>query len=93
LQRDILPLAQGITSILTPNSGRLFLTADLFGMYFFGYGNYVSSTGTLGLSLNRNLAIRGGYQLGSRYDINVDKNRLGVTLAQRGALVGLEVSF
>jgi hypothetical protein len=78
---------------LIPNSGRLFVTADLLGMYFFGYGNYVSGSATLGFSINRNLAIRGGYQLGSRYDISVDKNRLGVTLAQRGALVGLEVSF
>jgi hypothetical protein len=78
---------------LIPNSGRLFLTANLLGMYFFGYGNYVSSTATLGFSISRNLAIRGGYQLGSRYDINTDRNRLGVTLAQRGALAGLEVSF
>lgn len=78
---------------LIPDSGRLFVTANLLGMYFFGYGNYVSSTGTLGFSISRNFAIRGGYQLGSRYDINTKQHRLGVTLAQRGALVGLEVSF
>lgn len=78
---------------LIPNSGRLFVDANILGMYFFGYGNYISSQGTLGLTLTRNLAVRGGYQLASRLDVNTRTQRLGVTLSQKGALAGLEISF
>jgi hypothetical protein len=76
-----------------PNSGRLFVDANILGMYFFGYGNYVSSAGTLGFAFNRNVAIRGGYSLGSRAQINTKSNRLGLTLSQQGAIAGLEFSF
>jgi len=76
-----------------PNSSRLFVTANVMGMYFFGYGNYVSSVGTVGLTLTRNLAIRGGYQLGSRLNVNTQSNRIGLNLTQKGAVAGLEVSF
>lgn len=78
---------------LIPNSGRLFVDANVLGMYFFGYGNYVSSMGTLGFSLAKHIAIRGGYSLGSRYEIKTRNDRLGMTLSQHGALAGLEFSF
>ena len=78
---------------LIPNSGRLFVDANVLGMYFFGYGNYVSTMGTLGFTVVKHVAIRGGYSLGSRFDINTKTNRVGVTLSQHGALVGLELSF
>jgi hypothetical protein len=38
-------------------------------MYFFGYGNFLSSTGTAGIGLARRLSINGGYAMGSRYTI------------------------
>jgi hypothetical protein len=80
---------------LIPNSNRLFVGGNLLGMYFFGYGNFISSYGTLGLSLNKHLNLQGGYQLGSRFDIKSDlkSSRIGVNLSQKGAVAGLEVSF
>jgi hypothetical protein len=72
---------------------RFFVTANVLGMYFFGYGNYVSSQGTAGFNLTKNLALRGGYQLGSRFNVNTSSKRLGLSLTQVGALAGLEVSF
>jgi len=78
---------------LIPNSGRLFLDANVLGMYFFGYGNYVSSIGTMGFSLGKHMAIRGGYSLGSRYEIKTKTDRIGMTLSQHGAVAGLEFSF
>lgn len=80
---------------LIPNSNRLFVGGNLLGMYFFGYGNFISSYGTLGLSLNKHLNLQGGYQLGSRFDIKSDlrSGRIGVNLSQKGAVAGLEVSF
>jgi hypothetical protein len=72
---------------------RFFVTANVLGMYFFGYGNWVSSQGTLGFKFTKNLAVRGGYQLASRFDINTKTQRIGVNLSQKGALAGLEISF
>jgi hypothetical protein len=72
---------------------RFFVTANVLGMYFFGYGNYVSSQGTVGLKLTKNIALRGGYQLASRLNVNTKSQRLGVSLTQVGALAGLQLSF
>jgi hypothetical protein len=77
---------------LIPN-GRLFLAGNVLGMYFFGYGNFVSSYGTVGVSLNKHLNLQGGYQLSSRLNIKSKTNRIGLNLTQRGAVAGLEVSF
>jgi len=62
-------------------------------MYFFGYGNFISSYGTVGVALNRHLNFQGGYQLASRLNINSKGNRIGLNLSQSGAVAGLEVSF
>jgi hypothetical protein len=78
---------------LLPDSSRLFVTANVLGMYFFGYGNFVSSTGTVGLTLTRHIALRGGYQLGSRLNVNTKSDRIGLDLTQKGAVAGFEFSF
>jgi hypothetical protein len=77
------------------NSPRVFVEGDVYGMYFFGYGNFVSSFGTLGVNLTRRLSVNAGYQLGSRLVVkdDISTNRLGLTLTQKGPLVGLEFSF
>jgi hypothetical protein len=72
---------------------RFFVTGNVLGMYLFGYGNFVSSEGSLGVKLTKNIALRGGYQLGSRFNVNTESNRLGVSLTQKGAVAGLELSF
>jgi len=92
--RAPLPLAGPTFRLyVLPNSSRLFVTANVMGMYFFGYGNYVSSVGTVGLTLSRNFSLRGGYQLGSRLNVNTKSDRIGLNLTQKGAVAGLEVSF
>ena len=78
---------------LIPNSSRLFVSGNLLGMYFFGYGNFISSYGTVGFTLNQHLNLQGGYQLGSRLNINTKSDRIGLNLSQRGTVAGLEISF
>ncbi|HEX7894838.1 MAG TPA: hypothetical protein VF447_11650 [Terriglobales bacterium] len=78
---------------LIPNSRRLFVDGNVLGMYFFGYGNFISSYGTVGVAINKNINFQGGYQLGSRINIKSDTNRIGLNLTQTGAIAGLEVSF
>jgi hypothetical protein len=92
--RAPLPVAgPDVRYYLIPNSNRLFVSGNVFGMYFFGYGNFVSSRGTLGLSLNKYLNLQGGYQLSSRLVIKSKTDRIGLDLTQRGAIAGLQVSF
>jgi len=77
------------------NSPRLYVEGNLYGMYFFGYGNFVSTSDDVGVTLNKHLSLNAGYQLGSRLNVNVDgkKDRLGLSLTQKGPIVGAEVSF
>jgi hypothetical protein len=77
------------------NSPRVFVEGDVFGMYFFGYGNYLSSFGTLGITVTRRLSVNAGYQLGSRLVVNNNSssNRIGLSMTQKGPIVGLEFSF
>jgi len=67
----------------------------VYGMYFFGYGNYVSAWGDLGFTITRHLNAKLGYQLGSRLVVNrsTSTNRIGLNLTEKGPAVGLEVHF
>lgn len=77
------------------NSPRVFVEANAYGMYFFGYGNFVSSAGTLGFTVNRHLTLNAGYQLGSRLVVNNSSSadRIGLRLTHTGAIAGMEFSF
>ena len=78
---------------LLPHSSRLFVTGNVLGMYLFGYGNFVSTFDTLGLTLTKHLSLRGGYALASRLNVNTKTNRVGLGLTQKGPIAGLEVAF
>jgi hypothetical protein len=62
-------------------------------MYLFGYGNFVSSTGAIGVKLSKHFAATGGYQLGSHLVVNGSEDRIGLRFTQKGAVVGLQTSF
>lgn len=76
------------------NSPRLYVEGNLYGMYLFGYGNFLSTADDLGFTLTKHLSVNAGYQLGSRLVVN-NKNadRIGIHLTQQGPIVGLEASF
>jgi hypothetical protein len=104
---NLQPAAYGSASLLAPipvagpqyrlyltNSSRLFIEGNLYGMYLFGYGDFLSTTNTLGLTIQKHLSVNAGYSLGSRLVVNDNSTtRLGVHLIQQGVLVGLEASF
>jgi hypothetical protein len=77
------------------NSPRLFVEGQVNGMYFFGYGNFVSTADDIGLTITKHLSVNAGYQLGSRLVVKNDanSNRIGLRLTQSGAIVGLQASF
>ena len=90
-----IPVAGAEFRLYLTNSPRVFIEGNGYGMYFFGYGNFVSSAGTLGFSVNKHLSLNAGYQLGSRLIVNNNSssNRIGIDLTQKGPMVGLEFSF
>ena len=90
-----IPVAGPQARFYLTNSPRVFVEGNLYGMYFFGYGNFVSTSDNVGITLTRHLSVNAGYQLGSRLNVNVDskKDRLGLSLTQKGPIVGAEVSF
>jgi hypothetical protein len=75
--RAPLPVAgSNVRFYLLPNSSRLYVTGQLLGMYVFGYGDFLSTIVTLGLTVNRHFGIRAGYQLTQRFNINNRSNRI-----------------
>jgi hypothetical protein len=92
--RAPLPVAgPDVRLYLLPHSSRLFVTGNLLGMYFFGYGNFLSTIDTVGLTVNKHISARAGYQLGTRLNVNSKDNRIGLNLTQKGPVVGAEFSF
>lgn len=77
------------------NSPRLFVEGQVNGMYFFGYGNFVSTADGIGFAISKHLSLDAGYQLGSRLVVknSPSNNRVGLRLTQSGAIVGIEASF
>jgi len=75
------------------NSNRLSLQGSVTGMPFFGYGNFVSARANVGVGLTDHLALRGGYQMGSRLSIHGTNNQIRVLTTQKGPTAGLEYSW
>jgi len=76
-----------------PNSNRLSLEGSFRGMYFFGYGDFISSRANVGYLVTPHLAIRGGYQLGSRLSVHGTSNQIGIRVTQKGPTAGVEYSW
>jgi hypothetical protein len=74
---------------------RVYLQGNGYGMYFFGYGNFLSSSGGLGLRLAKHVGVNVGYQLGSRLTVknNSSSDRIGLRLTQKGTTAGFEFPF
>ena len=90
-----IPAAGPEFRVYLTNSPRLFVEGAFYGMYFFGYGNFLSTTDAIGLTLTKHISLNAGYQLGSRLLVNnsASANRIGLRLTQQGAIVGAEFSF
>lgn len=77
---------------------RAFVDANVKGMYFFGYGNYISAAGMGGFRFGKHIDATAGYQMGSHLVINGNNtvaanSRLSIRETQRGFTTGLEFNF
>jgi len=88
-----IPVAGPQFRLYLTNSPRVFVEGNLFGMYLFGYGNFVSTADDIGITLTKHISLNAGYQLGSRLIVTAQTNRFGLRLTQKGAIVGAEFSF
>ncbi len=91
----LIPVAGPEFRLYLANSPRLFIDGNINGMYFFGYGNFVSATGALGFTVNKHINLKAGYQMGSRLVIKNDNtaDRIGLRLTQKGPMAGVQISF
>ncbi len=74
-------------------SQRLFVEGNLYGMWLFGYGNYLSTFNNLGFAFGKHLAVKAGYAYASRLKVNDSRSRVGLNLDQRGPTAGFDISF
>ena len=58
-------------------------------MYFFGYGNFISTRGDFGMNFWKGMEANVGYQMGSRLAIHGTSERLDIRFTQRGLVAGL----
>ena len=75
------------------DSPRVFVQGSVYGMYLFGYGEFISAGGNLGYNVAKHLSILAGYQLASHLQVNDASTRIGFRLTEKGANVGVEASF
>jgi hypothetical protein len=88
-----LPVAGPAVRWYPTHTSRYSVDGGLQGMYFFGYGNFLTVKASAGIALNRHLNFRGGYQLGRRLKVNDTNSRIGLVLIQKGPVAGLEASW
>jgi hypothetical protein len=88
-----LPVAGPEFRLYLTDSPRVFIEGNVYGMYFFGYGNFVSSSGDIGVTFTKHLNATAGYALGTRLDVKGTSSRIGLDLTQKGPLVGVQFSF
>jgi hypothetical protein len=89
-----IPVAGPEFRLYLTNSPRVFVEGNLYGMYLFGYGNFLSTADDIGFAITKHLSVNAGYQLGSRLIVNNKNNdRIGIHLTQSGAIAGMELSF
>ncbi len=88
-----IPVAGPQFRLYLTNSPRIFIEGNVYGMYFFGYGNFVSSSGDIGVTVTKHISLNAGYQLGTRFNVHGTPDRLGLDLTQKGPVAGLEFSF
>jgi hypothetical protein len=74
-------------------SGRLAVDGGIQGMYFFGYGNFITARGTGDISLSRHWRLNLGYQMGTRLRIEGGTNQIAIRLTQKGPIAGFEASW
>jgi hypothetical protein len=73
---------------------KFYVDGNLFGMYLFGYGNFLSTVDTVGVYLGKHVSLRAGYQLGQRLIVNNNSTtRIGIDLTQKGPVAGIEFSL
>ncbi len=75
------------------DSNRLSFGGSFRGMPFFGYGNFMTAHGDVGVGLTKHLNLRGGYEMGSRLSVHGTGDQIAVQLVHRGPTVGIEYDW
>jgi hypothetical protein len=75
------------------SSDRLAFDGSVRGMYFFGYGDYLTARGAVSIGLANHLKFRAGYELGSRLSIHGTSDEIAIRLTHRGPTAGIEYSW
>lgn len=75
------------------DSERFSLGGYIQGMYFFGYGDFISARALAAVKLHSHWDFIAGYELGTDLDIHQNVNRIGVRLTQKGPIAGIQGSW
>ncbi len=68
-------MASGRSYLL--DSSRVLVEGNVYGMYLFGYGNFFSAAGDVGITLTRDITANAGHQRGSPVECKWDTGPCG----------------
>jgi hypothetical protein len=75
------------------DSDRLAFDGYVQGMYFFGYGDFISSRALVLVKVHSHWDFIAGYELGTDLSIHGTTNNIGIRLTQKGPVAGIEGSW
>jgi hypothetical protein len=75
------------------DSDRIALDGYIQGMYFFGYGDFITARGMATVKFHPHWNFLAGYEMGTNLSVHGTTNNIGVRLTQKGPIAGIEASW
>jgi len=75
------------------DSDRLAFDGYVQGMYFFGYGDFISARGLVLVKFHPHWNFIAGYEMGTDLSIHGSTDNIGLRLTQKGPVAGIEGSW
>jgi len=75
------------------DSDRIALDGYVQGMYFFGYGDFITARAAAVVKFHPHWSLLAGYEMGTNLSVHGKTNNIGVRLTQKGPIAGIEASW
>jgi len=75
------------------DSDRIALDGYVQGMYFFGYGDFITARAAAVVKFHPHWSLVAGYEMGTNLSVHGKTDNIGVRLTQKGPIAGIEASW
>lgn len=75
------------------DSDRIALDGYIQGMYFFGYGDFITGRAAAIVKFHPHWDLLAGYEMGTNLSVHGTTNNIGLRLTQKGPIAGIEANW